>query len=57
MNRARSGGMSLTPARKRKKLRTKWEWDRPTIYLLLIAAALVAIVVFEVMRSRGPLQP
>lgn len=49
MNQFRSGGIILGPKRnRRKKLRTKWEWDRTTAYLLLIAVVLIAFVVFEV---------
>ena len=53
------GGMALRSKRNemKKKPRTAWEWDRTTKYLVLIAIALIAVVVFEVMRFRAPLGP
>lgn len=58
MNQFRSGAIDLRPKRnRRKKLRTRWEWDRTTLYLLLFAVALIAFVAFEVMRWRGPIEP
>ena len=57
MNQFRSGGVSLAAKRTPKRLGTKWEWDRTTVYVVLAALAFVAMVVFEVMRLRGPLEP
>lgn len=57
MSQFRSRGITLTPKGKKKNARTKWAWDRTTVYLLVVALAMIAFVVFEVMRSRGPLEP
>lgn len=43
--------------RGKRRPKSRWVWDRATICLFLLALLLIALVVFEVVRSRRPLRP